>query len=69
MQEEYDALLKQGTWTLVPCPPDKNLVSCKWIFKIKKNSDGSISRHKARLVARGFTQEEGIDYDEILVLW
>lgn len=64
MQEEYDALLKQGTWKLVPCPPHTNLVSCKWIFKIKKNSYGSISRHKARLVASGFSQEEGIDYEE-----
>ncbi|PRQ54238.1 putative RNA-directed DNA polymerase [Rosa chinensis] len=64
MQEEYDALINQNTWTLVPLPPDKNLVSCKWIFKIKKNADGSIARHKARLVARGFSQEYGIDYDE-----
>ncbi|KAK9937704.1 hypothetical protein M0R45_014476 [Rubus argutus] len=64
MQEEHDALMQQQTWTLVPLPPDKNLVSCKWIFKIKRNADGSIARHKARLVARGFSQEYGIDYDE-----
>lgn len=64
MQEEYDALMKQQTWTLVPLPPEKNLVSCKWIFKLKQNADGSIARHKARLVARGFSQEYGIDYDE-----
>lgn len=62
MHEEYDALIKQGTWSLVPPQPHKNIASCKWIFKIKRNSDGTISRHKARLVARGFSQEEGIDY-------
>lgn len=65
MQEEFDALIAQNTWTLVPLPPDKNLVSCKWLFKIKRNADGSISTHKARLVARGFSQEHGVDYDEM----
>jgi hypothetical protein len=64
MQEEYDALMQQKTWSLVPLPPNKNLVSCKWLFKIKKNANGSIARHKARLVARGFSQEYGVDYDE-----
>lgn len=64
MQEEYDALIKQHTWSLVPLPPDKNLVSCKWIFKLKRHADGTIARHKARLVARGFSQEYGVDYDE-----
>ncbi|GAB2288443.1 hypothetical protein Dimus_037998 [Dionaea muscipula] len=64
MQDEMNALTSQNTWTLVPLPPDKNVVSCKWIFKLKKNADGTISRHKARLVARGFSQEQGVDYDE-----
>ncbi|GAB2267282.1 hypothetical protein Dimus_038662 [Dionaea muscipula] len=64
MQTEMDALISQNTWTLVPLPPDKNIVSCKWIFKLKRNADGTISRHKARLVARGFSQEQGVDYDE-----
>ncbi|KAL6127768.1 hypothetical protein ACLB2K_071131 [Fragaria x ananassa] len=59
MQAEYDALMKQQTWSLVPLPPDKNLVSCKWIFKIKRNADGLIARHKARLVAGGFSEEYG----------
>jgi len=64
MQEEIDALHAQGTWDLVPLPYAKNLVGCKWVYRIKKNTDGSIARHKARLVAKGFSQEEGIDYNE-----
>lgn len=68
MQEEYDALIHQKTLTLVHLPPDKNLVSCKWIFKIKKNTDGSIATHRACLVARGFRQEYEIDYEETFSL-
>ncbi|VVA40913.1 PREDICTED: Retrovirus-related Pol poly from transposon, partial [Prunus dulcis] len=64
MKEEIDALHSQGTWSLVPLPHNKNLVGCKWIFKIKKHADGSIARHKARLVAKGFSQEPGQDYGE-----
>ena len=64
MQEEMDALHSQGTWTLVSFPSHKNLVGCKWIFKLKKNADGSVARHKARLVAQGFSQEPGLDYGE-----
>jgi histone deacetylase 1/2 len=48
----------------VPLPPAKNLVGCKWVYRLKKHADGSIARHKARLVAKGFIQEEGIDYNE-----
>ncbi|KAB2624186.1 hypothetical protein D8674_015846 [Pyrus ussuriensis x Pyrus communis] len=64
MEEELQALKTQNTWSLVPLPQNKNLVGCKWVFKIKKHSDGSISRYKARLIAKGFNQEEGIDYGE-----
>lgn len=62
MKNEYDALMRNKTWSLVSCPPNVNLVGCKWIFRIKRKSDGSIERHKARLVAQGYSQEEGIDY-------
>ncbi|XP_070660545.1 uncharacterized protein [Malus domestica] len=64
MNEELNALYSQKTWSLVDLPPNKNLVGCKWIFKVKKNADGSIARHKARLVAKGFSQEAGLNYGE-----
>jgi hypothetical protein len=64
MQEEFAALQKQGTWSLVPPPPHKNIVGCKWVYKLKRHSDGTIARYKARLVAKGFHQQQGVDYDE-----
>jgi hypothetical protein len=64
MQEEYDALTLNQTWTLVPPPPGANIVSGKWVFRHKYNSDGSLARHKARWVVRGFSQQPGVDFDE-----
>jgi hypothetical protein len=64
MTTEFNALLQNGTWTLFPRQPHMNLVGCKWIFKLKKKSDGSIERYKARLVAKGFHQQPGIDYGD-----
>ncbi|CAM8945952.1 unnamed protein product [Rhodiola kirilowii] len=64
MEKELNALESNDTWTLTSLPPGKNPVSSKWIFRIKRHSDGSVERYKARLVARGFTQEEGLDYNE-----
>ena len=49
---------------MVECPRNTNVVNCKWVFKIKKNAAGEIDKYKARLVARGFTQQYGVDYDE-----
>ncbi|BBN69625.1 transposable element gene [Prunus dulcis] len=49
---------------LVPSSPSQNLVGCKWMFRIRRHSDGSIERYKARLVAKGFHQRLGIDYAE-----
>lgn len=64
MDLELNALLANGTWTLVPMKPNINIVGCKWVFKVKQHPDGSIERRKARLVAKGFNQQAGIDYNE-----
>lgn len=64
MQEEFDAFQAQGTWLLVPSPSNKNIIGCKWVYKLKRNPECTISRHKARLVAQGFSQEQGLDYTE-----
>lgn len=62
MQKEYDALQTQMAWVLVPPPIDRSIVGCKWVYKVKKNPDGSIVRYKGRLVSQGFTQGHGADY-------
>lgn len=64
MNSEFDALLKNNTWILVPASKAKNLVGCKWVYRIKRKADGSIDRYKACLVAKGFHQQAGIDYSE-----
>ena len=64
IDSEYESLMTRKTWKLVPRPAGRKLVDSKWVFKLKRNPDGSIARYKARLVARGFTQEHGVDYDE-----
>ena len=64
MQEEFDALLVNHTWDLVPRPSQANIVTGKWVFKHKYQADGSLERYKARWVLCGFTQRPGIDYDE-----
>ena len=64
MKTEYDALLTNSTWTLVPKPVNKRITSCKWIYKLKLKVDGSIDHFKACLVAKGFNQTYGIDYFE-----
>jgi hypothetical protein len=63
MQDEYNALLENNTWQLVPRPSNSNIVSGKWIFHQKFNSDGSLARYKACWVCRGYSQQHGIDYD------
>lgn len=62
MTKEYTALMRNDTWALVPYSSDMNLISTKWIFRIKYTKDGGVERYKARLVARGFQQNAGIDF-------
>lgn len=64
MGAEFDALIQAGTWTLVPPTSSMNILPNKWVFKIKRKSDGSIERYKARLVANGFHQQEGLDFHD-----
>mgnify|MGYP000992362219 CR=1 FL=1 len=63
--EELTAHSKNGTWMLVPKSGQIEEIDSKWIFKVKQNADGSVNRYKARLVARGFTQQADIDYTEV----
>ena len=64
MKEELDALHTTRAWDLVDLPSRKSAIGCKWIYKIKTRSDDTIDRYMAHLVAKGFTQEYGIDYEE-----
>ncbi|GJZ74210.1 ribonuclease H-like domain-containing protein, partial [Tanacetum coccineum] len=64
MYDEYNALVKNGTWVLVPRPTDVNMVRSIWLFKHKFHADGTLSRYKARLVANGSSQQLGVDFDE-----
>jgi hypothetical protein len=64
MADEFQALIGNNTWHLVPLRDDLNIIDCKWVFKLKQKSDGTIDRHKARLVAKDFKQQYGLDYDE-----
>ena len=64
MIEEYQLIMKNNVWDVVPRPEWKSLVTSKWIYKIKHVADGSIETHKERFVACGFSDKEGIDYEE-----
>lgn len=64
MSEELKSLMKNKTWELVNLPPNRHAIKNKWVYRIKTNSDGSISRYKARLVVKGYLQKADIDYGE-----
>ncbi|GJT43845.1 ribonuclease H-like domain-containing protein [Tanacetum coccineum] len=68
MYDEYNALVKNGTWILVPRSSDVNLVRSMWLFKHKFHADGTLSHYKARLVANGSNQQHGVDFDETFSL-
>ncbi|CAA6656059.1 unnamed protein product [Spirodela intermedia] len=65
MEEEIAAIMRNHTWILTPATKNCKPIGLKWIFKIKRNSQGKIIRHKAKLVAKGYVQKLGIDYEEV----
>ena len=64
MVEEYDSIIRNSAWEVVPRPKDKSFVGSRWIYKVKQEADGSVEKHKAIFVAKGFSQVEVIDYKE-----
>jgi hypothetical protein len=64
MQEEYNSLLENQTWDLVPLPSGRKIFRCRWVYRTKSAADGQINKYKSRLVTKGFQQVHGIDYDE-----
>ena len=67
MVEEHDSIVCNSVWDVVPRLEDKSVVSSCWLYKVKQAIDGSVEKHKARFVARRFSQVEGIKYDETFV--
>ncbi|KAD3067701.1 hypothetical protein E3N88_35581 [Mikania micrantha] len=65
MKEELDSIERNRTWELVALPSGHKAIGLKWIFKLKRNSEGKVTKHKARLVAKGYVQEKGVDFDEV----
>ena len=64
MVEEYDRIIRNNALEVVPRPVWKSVVGSRWVYKVRQATDGSMEKHKARFVARGFSQVEGIDYDD-----
>jgi hypothetical protein len=68
MAKEIAGLEQTGTWDLVSYPPRARPITCKWVYKVKTHSDGSLERYKTRLIAHDFQQEQGCNYDETFAL-
>jgi hypothetical protein len=64
MDEEIDSIERSNTWDLVDLPEGENSIGVKWVYNTKLNADGEVEKYKARLVAQGFSQQPGIDYNE-----
>ncbi|MCO5562885.1 hypothetical protein L7F22_016521 [Adiantum nelumboides] len=68
MIEKMDTLYGNETWELVAPPKSKEPIGCRWVYKVKHKSNGNVSRYKTRLVAKGYAQTYGIDYEETFAL-
>ena len=66
MREERAAIQKNTTWDLVKLPEGKNAIGVKWVFRTMYDADGSVKKFKACLVAKGYSQQEGVDYEDTL---
>ena len=62
--DEYQALLRNNTWELVPAAKNQNIVSNKWVYRVKYKANGSLDKYKTRLVAKGFQQTAGVNFFE-----
>lgn len=65
MQEELDSIYQNSTWEFTDLPSDHKAIGLKWVFKVKKDPEGNLVKHKARLVVKGYAQIQGVDYDEV----
>ena len=68
MKKELDQIVKNETWQLVPKPKVKNVIGTKWVFRKKMNEKGEVVRNKERIVCKGYSRQEGIDYKETFAL-
>ena len=68
MVEEYDSIMKNQVWEVVSRPEGKKVVGSIWIYKVKHATNGSVEKYKAHFMAKGFSQKEGIDYEETFAL-
>ena len=68
MMDEYHSIMKNDVWEIVPRHERKSMVTSRWLYKLKHATDGSVEKYKARFVEQGFSQVEGIDYDETFAL-
>jgi hypothetical protein len=67
MQEEMASIEGNQTWVLCDLPPGHRAINLEWVFKVKRDEKGTVAKHKARLVVKGYAQRRGIDYDEVFV--
>lgn len=68
MNVEMETIEKNKTWVLTDLPPGQKPIGLKWVYKLKKDSEGNVVKHKARLVAKGYVQRKGVDYNEVFAL-